>query len=278
MSGADRPNAAAYDALAGVYDRFQQAIEPDAWAALIDRLYRKMAQPHDPQGSGGRPLLLDLGCGTGRMTAAFVPLGYDIIGLDLSPDMLAEAGRQIGEAGGRPLLLLQDLCDFELYGTVDLIICLLDTVNHITDAAELAQMFSQCANYLNPGGVLVFDAGTRHHFETTLGDGEFFAVEPDHALLWQNTFDAARGLSRSELTVFDELPDGVYIRRDVCIEERFYEPDQLAGWLAAAGFCDIRLIGDREALSGPGDSDERFFIAARSAKPVTAAFRGAGGL
>ena len=50
MSGADRPNAAAYDALAGVYDRFQQAIEPDAWAALIDRLYRKMAQPHDQIG------------------------------------------------------------------------------------------------------------------------------------------------------------------------------------------------------------------------------------
>ena len=142
-------------------------------------------------------MLLDLGCGTGRMTAGFVSLGYDIIGVDISPLMLEQAMFNLTEAGATPLLLLQDMCQFELYGTVDLITCLLDTVNHIVDETQLRSFIARCANYLHPGGIFIFDLATEYHFAEVLGDAEFFEIAEDYALLWQNSYFPEMALSRS---------------------------------------------------------------------------------
>lgn len=225
-------NSLAYDALAQFYDRLQHDHDVVGWSDYLDRLYQQFSLRTAGDGRDGRPLLLDLGCGTGRVCLAMTQRGYDCIGIDRSPAMLEQAGKywqaMAADASGAdwsaPLFLLQDISRFELYGTVDLIVCLLDTVNHLTRRAQVKNLFALCANYLNPGGLLVFDAATRYHLETELGNQVFYQDMDEQTLLWQNNWQAGRLISRSEMTLFSRQVDGLYQRHDVLIRERFYEP------------------------------------------------------
>lgn len=224
-------NSQAYEALAQVYDRLQSDHDVSAWSDYLIRLDRRFSRRTTGDGRDGRPLLLDLGCGTGRFCLAMTRRGYDCIGIDQSPAMLEQAGNcwqammaaETGADWAPPLFLLQDISRFELYGTVDLIVCLLDTVNHLTQREQVRQLFALCANYLNPGGLLVFDAATRYHLETELGHQVFYQDMDEQTLLWQNSWQAGRLTSRSEMILFSRQPDGLYQRHDLLVRERFYD-------------------------------------------------------
>ncbi|HEY5466735.1 MAG TPA: class I SAM-dependent methyltransferase, partial [Clostridia bacterium] len=122
-----------YDALAPVYDLLQEDIDPAAWADFIHAAALRYGciPAGSGDGAGGRLLALDLGCGTGAIAVELVARGYDVIGIDLSEDMLGQARqkadqRGIGYGDGGLALIRQDISDFELFGTVDLVVCLLD--------------------------------------------------------------------------------------------------------------------------------------------------------
>lgn len=85
---------------------------------------------------------------------AFAGFGYDMIGVDNSADML-EIAMEKKEASGHDILyLLQDMRAFELYGTVRAVLSVCDSVNYMTDPADLLQVFRLVNNYLDPGGIL----------------------------------------------------------------------------------------------------------------------------
>ena len=66
-----------YNIIAGVYDRINSGIDYDAWADTVQRLFDRHL-PSRPE------LVLDLACGTGKMTLALAKKGYDMIGVDSS--------------------------------------------------------------------------------------------------------------------------------------------------------------------------------------------------
>ncbi len=260
----------AYDVLSAVYDHFQTDIDPQIWAARLHQWIQTYRLPHEHQGDGGKPLLVDLGCGTGRFLKAFSDLNYDLIGIDASSNMLEHCRERFFEEAQQPILLQQDLRQFELYGTVDVMICLLDTVNHLTAEVDLAAFFDLCHNYLHPGGVFIFDCATAHHFEQTLGDRVFFSVAADHTLWWQNTYQQDEQFNRADLILFEPVAvddltgDDLYLRRDTTIEERFYPLDVLCQQLQKSGFKQILVKGDQS--DEPQATDERWFIIAQSGK------------
>ncbi|MCL2753664.1 MAG: class I SAM-dependent methyltransferase, partial [Defluviitaleaceae bacterium] len=150
-----------YSIFAQVYDKFMQA-PYNNWADFIEDLWEKH--------SGVKPkLVLDLACGTGSMSQIFAKKGYETIGIDASPEMLTEA-RQKDDA---TLYLMQDMRSFELYGSVDAIICLCDSINYILSYEELVQIFTLCKNYLNSGGTLIFDINTEYKYSKILADNDF---------------------------------------------------------------------------------------------------------
>ncbi len=255
----------AYDAIAGVYDQFQKEMDPVAWADYVyEMFYRKQAE-HDYQGENGKPLLLELGCGTGRVLVELANLGFDVIGVDSSAGMLNVAREQFVDRGQDALLSRQDITDFELYGTVDCCVSLLDTLNHLTDERKIKACFALVANYLNPGGVFLFDLATPHHFQQTLGDKQFFDVTETYAVLWQNTYQPLLGLSQSDITLFESTGDGLFTRSETRIIERCYSIDDILSWLESAGFIEIEVFGE-QTFSFPSDTEERVFVAARSGK------------
>ena len=146
----------AYTGFAAVYDRFMDNVPYAEWAEYVRELL---------EGYGIRDgLVLELGCGTGTMTELLAGYGYDMIGVDCSEEML-DAAMEKREASGHEILyLLQDMREFELYGTVRAVVSVCDSVNYILEAQELCQVFALVNNYLDPGGIFLFDFNTDYKY------------------------------------------------------------------------------------------------------------------
>ena len=135
-----------YDLLAPFYDRFNGDIDYAKWADFIESVIKKEYTEGTPS------LVLDLGCGTGSMTLELAKRGYDMTGIDYSPEML-DIARGRGEECGlsdKMLWLCQDMRGFELYGTVDVTVSCLDALNHLVARGDLDKCLSLVHNYLIP--------------------------------------------------------------------------------------------------------------------------------
>lgn len=139
----------AYTSFASVYDIFMDNIPYEEWAEYLSRL---LAEYEVTDG-----IVLDLGCGTGTLTELMAARGFDMIGVDYSEEMLEIAMEKRAESGRDILYLLQDMREFELYGTVRAVISICDSLNYITEEAELEEVFRLVNNYLDPEGVFIFD-------------------------------------------------------------------------------------------------------------------------
>lgn len=247
-----------YTGLAAVYDRIQN-MDISAWADFVIRLEQLYSQ-RTGQGDGrdGRPLLLDLGCGTGGFCLEMARRGYDPIGVDISAAMLDRARQKQAQAE-ECLFLQQDISRFELFGTVDLIVSLLDTVNHLTRKADLRRMFRLCANYLNPGGVMIFDLLCLGYMEKTLANNIFFFEEDDYSLVWQNSFWPGRLLNRAELTLFIRTENAFYQRFTESISERYYTAADIKAVLAGSGLSLLACHGGHELADSQAGSRD-FFV------------------
>lgn len=253
-----------YDELADIYDSFQEDISPDAWASYLDTLIRKYG-PRTGDGEEGALLLADLGCGTGTILRAMARRGYDAIGIDASPRMLAKAAAESSGEEGKILYLCQDISRMELFGTVDVFLCLLDTWNHLTRKKDIERMLASFRNYLNPGGLFIFDVVTEAHLRDTLGNSFFYRVGDDFSLLWQNNWSPSSSVSTSEITVFSRDPDGRYKRGDARIREKLYSDEEIRDLLRNAGLEPIGCYGELSHKRPTRTSKRIFYVARRPA-------------
>ncbi len=246
-----------YDFLAPYYDSLQSDIDPKTWAQYVN----KLVEIHcDASGDGANSskILCDLGCGNGRVDLVLASMGYDVIGIDSSVVMLDEA-RSATTTEDKLLWLNQDITDYELFGTADVFVSLLDTVNHITDDESLDKIFASFKNYMSFGGIFIFDIGTFKHFSQTLGDNVFFEDYDDFTLFWENSFSESNGINEASLTLFEQNEDETYVRTDGTITEKFYP---IAFFEKLAQKHNLKVVGVYKDLSlePADDSDERIFI------------------
>jgi SAM-dependent methyltransferase len=247
---------AAYSALAAFYDRLNSGIDYTAWADFICSLFSENKIPVK--------LVLDLACGTGNMTTALARRGYDMTGADISPDMLAEAKRRTDREGLEILYICQDMRAIELYGTVDAVVCCLDSVNYLTDTAGLVSCFSGVRRYLVPDGLFIFDVNTPYKFENIYGDRDYILEEDGVFCAWRNFYNKKSRLCRFELSLFAEDSDGRYTRCDEIQTERCWSMRTIKTTLSKCGMTLDSVYGgfDRNAA---GVNDERWYFVARRA-------------
>ncbi len=244
----------AYAALASVYDEFMDNVPYEEWAEYLCGLLS------DYGVEGG--LVLELGCGTGNLTEILARGGYDMIGVDRSEEMLQAAIEKRAQSGLDILYLLQDMREFELYGTVAAVVSLCDTMNYLTEYEDLVTVLRLVNNYLDPGGVFIFDLNTLYKYRTVIGEETIAEAREDSGFIWENYFDEESRINEYCLTLFLQEDGDLYRRCDEIHYQRAYEPEEIRRAAAEAGMEFVTAY-DAFSKQAPREESERIYVVLR---------------
>ncbi|MBC7960113.1 MAG: class I SAM-dependent methyltransferase [Vallitaleaceae bacterium] len=248
----------AYESFASVYDQMMKDVPYEEWVEYVLKLMNKFH--YEPK------MILDLGCGTGTMTGLLAKKGYEMIGIDLSEDMLIRAREKARDADLDILYLCQDMTAFELYGTVGCIVSLCDSLNYILEEDALLQVFKLADNYLEPGGLFIFDLNTEYKFKEILSDQNFSQAFEDCAYIWDNYYYEEEAINEYVLTLFVQNQElELYERSEEIHHEKAYSIETVKRLLAEAGLKFEGVYHDNTLLA-PKKNSERIYYVAREQK------------
>lgn len=248
----------AYTSFAQVYDLFMDNVPYDQWCRYITELLREYGIQDG--------LVLELGCGTGTLTQLLARRGYDMIGVDRSEEMLAVAAQKAAEEGLDILYLEQDMQSFELYGTVRAAVCVCDSLNYLLGEEQLRETFRLVNNYLDPGGLFLFDFNTVYKYETVIGDTTIAENREDCSFIWENFYDEKERINEYDVTVFvreKEGPDGGLFRRFTETHyQRGYTLSDIRRLVEMSGLLFVEAL-DADTLGEVTAQSERIYCIAR---------------
>ncbi|MEI6579383.1 MAG: class I SAM-dependent methyltransferase [Eubacteriales bacterium] len=241
-----------YGVFANFYDELTSNVEYEKRAEYFRTL---LSQYRQDEGT-----LLDLACGTGSLILQMASFGYDVIGVDSSPDMLSIAQHKAFEAEQTPLLLCQKMQMLDLYGTIDAAICALDSINHLTQPKDVKETFRRVSLFLNPSGVFIFDVNTVFKHKNILANNVFVYDFDDLYCVWQNRLDEKINTVKITLEFFEE-DDGAYYRSTETFAERAYSYEELSKWLTDAGFEVMNIFEELTQTPPKEDTQRAVFVA-----------------
>lgn len=244
----------AYTSFAAVYDTFMDNIPYEEWAEYLSRL---LAEYEVTDG-----IVLDLGCGTGTLTELMAARGFDMIGVDYSEEMLEIAMEKRAESGRDILYLLQDMREFELYGTVRAVISICDSLNYITEEAELEEVFRLVNNYLDPEGVFIFDFNTVYKYREILGDQTIAESREDCSFIWDNYYYEEEQINEYELSLFLQEEGNLYRKYVETHYQKGYELETIKSLLEKSGMKFVTAY-DAFTRNPPTKESERVYVIAR---------------
>ena len=245
----------AYEALAVSYDRLTNDVDYNATVDFyFEILKREGVTPRSA---------VDLACGTGSVTALLAQKGIPVTGVDLSEEMLTVAQQKARELPVTPLFLRQDLAELYLPRAVDLAVCALDSLDYITEPEDCAEAIRRVYRALNPGGIFIFDVNTPEKLRSM--DGQVFLDEDDDVYcVWRGEFDEKTNICTYGMDLF-QRQDRLWRRSFEEHREYAYSARQLAEYLKAAGFTNIRVYADRR-MEPPRAGEQRIYFKARKGR------------
>ena len=238
MAGYNESFSQVYDGLMGEVD----------YAARADFLLAQAAR------HGCRPgLVLDLACGTGSLSLALARRGLEVIGVDGSPEMLSLAMNKSAGVVPPVLFLCQEMEELDLYGTVEAAFCTLDSLNHLPGPDSLERVLERLRNFIQPGGLFLFDLNTPYKHRAVLGSNTFVYDTPEVYCVWQNTLGEDDGVDIA-LDFFLPRGGGTYTRGEETFREVVFPRPQLLEILERRGFRLLKELGDYRP--GPPEAEE----------------------
>ena len=245
----------AYTSFASVYDTFMDNIPYEEWAEYLVDLLKEYGI------SDG--LVLDLGCGTGNMTELLAASGYDMIGVDNAEEMLEIAMEKREKSGHDILYLLQDMREFELYGTVKAIVSICDSINYITEEEDLLEVFRLANNYLDPKGIFIFDFNTVYKYREVLGNQTIAEDRKDCSFIWDNYYYEDEQINEYELSLFIKENDSdLYRKYQEMHYQRAYNLETIRGLVEKSGL-EYLTAYDAFTRNAPTGESERIYVIAR---------------
>lgn len=244
-----------YETFSFYYDALTENVNYPARAAYFHTLIQE-----NLHAKGN--VLLDLACGTGTMAEEMAKLGYDVIGVDYSCGMLSQAMDKKMKHGLAIQYVQQDMRELDLYGTVDVTICTLDSLNHLPDFQDVCRVFQKVSEVTEPGGLFLFDMNTLYKHQVLLGDQVYLYETEDVYCVWENMLAEDGCTVEITLHLFQQEPDGRYVRQEEHLTERAYAPEQVENALKEAGFHVIGIYHADTTEPLKQDS-QRMVVAAR---------------
>lgn len=243
----------AYSRFAEVYDFLMKDTDYDGWVNYIERIFKR--NNYKPK------KILELACGTGNITNRLIKKGYDVVGVDISSDMLTFAKQKANELGLRSNYLNQDMIDLEITKSFDCVLCLCDGFNYILDSQDLNLIFYKVYNILQEGGYFIFDISSYHKISNILGNNTY-AENYDHvSYIWENYFDDKTNICELDLTIFLKK-NGLYEKIEETHIQRAYRVEEINKLLNNYNFSKLDVV-KAFSFNDWDDKDERIYFICR---------------
>ena len=261
----------AYREFSAVYDELMDNVPYGQWCERLQELIEKygVSKPErdaEDALASERNLVLDLGCGTGTLTELMYRKGYDMIGTDISEEMLNVAMEKRAEKGDSILYLLQDMRELELYSTVGTVYSVCDSLNYILEEEELSAVFSLVNNYLYPKGIFIFDFNTVYKYEKVIGDTVIAENREDCSFIWENFYDPESEINEYDLTLFISREGSLFEKFTETHYQRGYRAEQMKSLVERAG---LKVLEIKDADTGKevtGESQRIYIVAQEQGK------------
>lgn len=248
----------AYSGFAEVYDLFMDNIPYEEWTDYVKQL---LAEEGVTEG-----ILLDLGCGTGSVTELLAKSGFDMIGIDNSEEMLDIAMEKRDKSGLDILYLLQDMREFELYGTVKGVVSICDSMNYILEEEDLLEVFRLVYNYLDNEGIFIFDMNTVYKYEKILSDHTFAEDREEGSFIWENYYDEEEEINQYDLSLFVREEDGRYRKYEETHLQRAYPQQKVQDLIKESGLRLLHVYHAFTKETPAADSERIYFVCRRPAR------------
>ncbi len=273
----------AYTDFATVYDTFMDETPYEVWGNYVAELIEKygvskpllkekaaetdssdIAEDSEEAIAQERNLIVELGCGTGSFTLEMAKKGYDIMGIDLSPEMLDIARNKAANEGFDLMFLEQDMSELDLYCTAGTIVSVCDSVNYLTDPEDVITTFKLVNNFLFPKGIFIFDFNTVHKYRDVIGNATIAENRDECSFIWDNYYYEEDHINEYDLSIFvmQDEKNNIFKRFQETHYQRGYTIEEMISFVKEAGLEFITAI-DADTHENVTPDSERIYIVAR---------------
>ena len=268
-----------YQSFASVYDEFMDGTDYRLTADKIQDIIMRYGLSRPAELRTGESenmdvllaaemnLVVDLGCGTGKLTEILADRGFDVMGIDLSEEMLGIALTRRDKLHHRTLYLCQDMREFELFGTAGTFVSVGDSVNYLLEDEDMDKLFRRVNTFLYPGGIFVFDFKTLHLYRDVIGDSTIAEDREDCSFIWENWFDAGTRINEYDLTLFirdrdSGAGDNLFRKYQEIHRQRGYTLDEMKKFASDAGLTWVTEM-DSDTMGPVTSVTERILCVVR---------------
>lgn len=201
----------------------------------------------------GAKKVLELGCGTGSILKC-LQHDYLVSGLDISGKMLSIARKKVPRAR----LFRQNMVDFRIDDRFDVILCVFDSMNHVTRFSDWKRVFARVRQHLAPGGCFIFDINTQRKLDRHIAEPPWVQGFGSNLLII-DVSGLPSGGSNWNIKVFEHLNGSRYILHEEDIVEVSFPLAEILAPLRSH-FKKVRVIDTEH--SRPSAKSERLFFTA----------------
>jgi ubiquinone/menaquinone biosynthesis C-methylase UbiE len=245
-----------FQRVASVYDELMHDVPYSAWVEYLHELLdARSAQPKT---------VLDLACGTGNVSERLAAEGFDVIGVDIAEDMVAEARRKAVEKSLPIQYVVQDAAELNLPGKrFDLCVSLFDSLNYVTEPERLNTAIERVYGHLNSGGLFMFDMNSDYALRNRFFDQSNRTTDARLRYDWVSEYNADSRLCHIKMNFWYREDDGRDTEFTEVHRQFAYRQDEIMKMLEDAGFADITAYQAYSMRPTYRASDRIFYVAAK---------------
>ncbi len=244
-----------YSVFARYYDELTANIDYRKRAEYFHEIIKKFKTTENN-------ILLDLACGTGSISEEMARLGYDVIGVDNSQEMLGIAIDKKFDSGLNIQYLCQDMRNIDMFGTIDVTVCALDSINHLSCIDDVRKVFEKVSLFSEYNGLFIFDINTIYKHRKILADNTFTYETDNVYCIWENSLNKDTDEVKMNLEFFELEENGLYSRSSDSFSEKAYSEETIEKLLAETNFEIIGKYGD-DTFEYPSETSQRIIYTAR---------------
>ncbi|WP_077618876.1 class I SAM-dependent DNA methyltransferase [Bacillus sinesaloumensis] len=241
-----------YGEFAYIYDDLMRDVDYNQWITFFKKKAARLKK--------SQPLrVLDIGCGTGEIAIQLAKEGYEVVGVDLSEDMLAVANNKAIEAGVSVEFYQQDMVEISGFAPFDIVLIFCDSLNYLQTEEDVQRTLQNVYELVFPDGIFLFDVHSVHKMDSIFLDGPFVSSDENVSFIWNCFAGAHRHSVEHELSFFvkNEHNDD-YARFDEFHEQRTFPIETYRTWLEEIGFNVQEIIADFTEV--PQETSERILF------------------